>query len=113
MLAGVAKSAFTDGAPSGVRGFCLVAGRLHLTGTTNLLRCGKNACSAADMVARTDDRPWGANNPVWELGTGPSARYPRDIGGLDVPIYVIVWVGDDPAENDGDPVSRRSAALRL
>jgi len=102
VLAGVAKSVFTDGAPSGVR-ILPGGGRLDLTGATNLLRCGKNACSVADMVARTEDRPWGANNPVWQ----PYAYGPLDTlatSAFDVPIYVIVWVGDDPAENDGDPV---------
>src|SRR3954470_7079823 len=102
VLAGVAKSAFTDGAPAGVR-IVPGGGRLDLTGATNLLRCGKNACSAADMVARTDDRPWGANNPVWQpYAYGPLGTLPTSA--LDVPIYVVVWVGDDPAENDGDPV---------
>jgi len=102
VLAGVAKSVFTDGAPSGVR-ILPGGGRLDLTGATNLLRCGKNACSVADMVARTEDRPWGANNPVWQpYAYGPIGSLATSA--LDVPIYVIVWVGDDPAENDGDPV---------
>ena len=40
-----------------------------------------------------EPRPWGANNPRWQLfAYGP-------LGGA----YVIVWAGDDPAETDGDP----------
>ena len=102
MLTGVARSTFTDGGPSGLR--VLPGGaRLDLTEATNLVRCGKSACSSADVVALSDDRPWGANNPMWQ----PYAYGLLDglaTSALDVPIYVIVWVGDDPGEDDGDPL---------
>jgi hypothetical protein len=102
VLAGVVKSTFTDGASSGVR-LLPGGGRLDLAEATNLVRCGKTVCSAADAVASTDDRPWGANNPMWQ----PYAYGLLDglaTSALDVPIYVIVWVGDDPGEDDGDPL---------
>lgn len=102
VLAGGVKSSFIDGPSSGVR---LLPGgaRLDLAEATNQVRCGKNACSTSDLTASTDDRPWGANNPMWQpyayglldrLATSP----------LAVPVYVIVWVADDPAENDDDPL---------
>ena len=55
--------------------------------------------SAVDIVqatgaANAEPRPWGANNPAWR---------PFAFGWLGRTTYVIAWVGDDPAENDGDP----------
>ena len=78
VLDGSTRSAFVDGAPSGSR----------------QLRDGRSV-DLADATSRAngEPRPWGANNPVWQLfAYGP-------VGGA----YVIVWAGDDPAEADGDP----------
>ncbi len=62
---------------------------------TNIANCGKpTACTAADMDETSDLRPWGANNPRWQLfASGP-------LNGN----YVVAWVSDDAAENDGDPL---------
>jgi type IV pilus assembly PilX-like protein len=62
---------------------------------TNIANCGKlTACTAAEMDAVSDLRPWGANNPRWQLfAFGP-------LNGS----YVVAWVSDDAAENDGDPL---------
>ncbi len=47
----------------------------------------------------TDDRPWGTNNPNWR-----PYRYGRlSPGGPAQDLYVVILVGDDPAENDGNP----------
>ncbi len=57
----------------------------------------------AQMDAVTADRPWGMNNPRWQtFGSG----WLRDIAPLaDAPhVYVVVWIGDDPLETDGDPL---------
>ena len=74
----VTRSVFVDGAPSGSR----------------QLRDGRSIDLAdATSQANGEPRPWGANNPRWQLfAYGP-------LGGA----YVIVWAGDDPAETDGDP----------
>lgn len=101
-LAGTMTSAFIDGPPSGLRD--TVAGPLDLTATTNLMRCGKaTSCSEADMTERTDDRPWGPNNPRWQLYASGSIA---DIvsGAIASWMYVVVWIADDPSDNDDDPL---------
>jgi hypothetical protein len=71
---------------------------------TNLATCGHTgSCTNAEVTAFTVDRPWGPNNPRWRLfghgrlGTLVSA------GSAVAPIEVVVWIGDDPADADGDP----------
>lgn len=102
VLNGTTTSAFIDGVP-GVR--TLEDGTtIDLTQATNMVRCGNVACSEADLVAITDERPWGANNPRWQLyAYGPmDEMLPTDT--INSRMYVIVWVADDPSENDGLPL---------
>jgi hypothetical protein len=62
---------------------------------TNIANCGKTTwCSAAEMDAVSDLRPWGTNNPRWQLFAFGELNH----------CYVVAWVGDDAAENDGDPL---------
>jgi hypothetical protein len=102
ILDGRAVSRFVDGAPEGRRR--LADGRsIDLAAVTGAVVCGRATCSDADMDAKTGDRRWGANNPRWRLyayGT-LDGMVGRPLGSRS---YVVVWVGDDPAENDGDPL---------
>ena len=100
-LGGLAVAPQSDGAPSGVR---RVAGSsVDLAAETNRQNCGRtSACSAADLAAISAERPWGVNNPVWQLflfaplaGLG-EFRFATDM-------YVLVWVADDGRETDGRP----------
>jgi hypothetical protein len=50
----------------------------------------------ATAIANGEPRPWGANNPVWRL---------FGYGWLGPQMYVVIWAGDDFAENDGDPLT--------
>lgn len=83
---------------------------LDLDRLINRLNC-RNAlgCTAPSLVALTPQRPWGANNPVWQLyAYGPLATFlpglPGPPGGAnDASQYVVVLLADDPSENDGDP----------
>jgi hypothetical protein len=69
---------------------------------TNIANCGKTTwCSTAEMDAVSDLRPWGTNNPRWQLFA---------FGELNRS-YVVAWIGDDAAENDGDPLRDGSAGL--
>ncbi len=104
LLAGGVRSTFVDGAPVGTR--TLADGSVvDLQALTNLANCQRaGACSNADMDAVTADRPWGANNPRWRLyaygwldGVLPS-------GTIGSRYYVVVYVADDPSEDDGDPL---------
>ena len=104
ILRGAAASTFGDGPPPAIR--LLPDGTsLDLVAATNVERCAQTVCADAQMAAVTVERPWGANNARWQVyGSGwlrdltPQAR--------DVPhAYVVVWVGDDPLETDGDPLT--------
>lgn len=101
LLAGRVDAIFRDGAPGGTR---RVAGtEVDLDRNTRLLRCGRpSGCSEEERARPAADRPWGANNPAWQLvAWGPLGRLVPDAPGGDV--YVAVWIGDDPDEADDDP----------
>lgn len=103
-LAGAEQGSLADGAPSGVRAIP-GGGVVSLTAETNMLNCGKAlACTAAQMDANSDERPWGANNPRWRLyAHGPL----DDLTQLarPAPCYLAVWIADDTRETDGDPLT--------
>jgi hypothetical protein len=104
VLDGTITSAFIDGLPSGERDMP-DGSRINLTEATNMLRCGKvTTCSDADFIERTDERPWGSNNPRWQLyAYGPLEQMiPTET--INSAMYVIVWAADDPAENDNNPL---------
>lgn len=103
LLDGTAKSALVDGAPSGVR--VLSDGtQLNLTEVLNIANCEKvSACTNPQMQTPTTARPWGTNNPQWQLFAYGKAN---DIlpQGINSPYYVVVLIGDDPSESDNDPL---------
>ena len=102
IVSGVSTSTFTDGPPSGIR--VLPGGtEIDLTTVTHTMRCGQPACRGTDVTAVTSARPWGSNNPVWQLyAYGPLNRM-LPAGAIDSHMYLMVWVADDPSENDNDP----------
>jgi hypothetical protein len=79
LLSGGTLSAFVDGPPSGLR-------QLGDGSAVDLTQ--------ATTAANAEPRPWGANNPIWRV---------FGFGWLGSRTYVIAWVADDPADNDGDP----------
>src|SRR5262249_13873101 len=104
ILNGTTTSAFIDGPASGNR--TLPDGTtLNLTDATNMVRCGKTTCSDADLVANTEEHPWGVNNPRWQLYAYGPLQDIIPTGTINPRDYVIVWVADDPAECDGDPLT--------
>ena len=108
-LSGLATSTLTDGASSGVR---FVAGAaVDIDAITSELRCGRRAgCGDGDMDAFSAERPWGRDNPRWQLfAWSPLSRMTPSIA-PDRDTYVLVWVADDPADNDGDPRQDGSTA---
>jgi hypothetical protein len=103
LLAGFVSSTFTDGTAVSPRR--LPDGTLlDLAAATNIHRCGEITCTDAQMDAITAERPWGVNNARWQLyGSG----WLRDLApGTDAPhVYIVIWIGDDPLETDGDPLT--------
>jgi hypothetical protein len=103
ILQGSTRSAFIDGSPSGNRTMS-DGTTLDLTQATNMANCGKiTTCSDADMDAATEDRPWGENNPRWNLYAYGPLNQIVPTGTVNSNMYVVVWVGDDQSENDDDP----------
>jgi hypothetical protein len=104
IISGAQTSAFIDGPADGTLR-TVPGGSLSLLQATNLVNCAKvETCSDADLNALTNERPWGKNNPRWKLyAYGPmSDMLPTNT--INSPIYVIVWVADDPSENDCLPL---------
>ena len=104
ILNGSVTSAFIDGPPFGQRSMPN-GSTIDLTEATNMVRCGKiTTCSDTDLTAYTDERPWGSNNPVWQLyAYGPlSDMLPTNT--INSNVYVVVWIADDPAESDCNPL---------
>jgi hypothetical protein len=96
VLTGLAVSSFVDGPPGSRR---LPDGMFtDLHALTSMLNCGRPVCREADLDETREDRPWGRNNPRWQLyGYG---RLPDDSR-----VYAVVWVADDPSETDMDPLT--------
>ncbi|MEO6212116.1 MAG: pilus assembly PilX N-terminal domain-containing protein [Vicinamibacterales bacterium] len=101
MLAGTTISGFIDGA-SGAPKILPGGGTLTLTSATTELQ---SATDTANL--------WGANNPQWRLfAWGPLRDVASDLT-IDSPMYVAVWVADDPAETDGNPLADTNGTLTL
>lgn len=101
VLDGSIVSSRADGPPGGLR-----APRpglaVDLDVLTNLLTCGRQApCTGAQRMAVSIDRPWGDRNPRWRPFLYTLLDDVRDPL-HPAPPYVVVWVGDDEAELDGD-----------
>jgi hypothetical protein len=113
ILAGTAQSGFVDGA--------MTAAKTLPGGGTMTLCCGSNTATA-QLQAETDTlNLWGANNPQWKLfAWGPLGdMLPNNQ--IDSPMYVAVWVADDPADGadgvngsiDGNPLLDVNGTLTL
>jgi hypothetical protein len=103
LLSGTVRS-FVDGAPSGAR--TLADGStIDLTQAVNRVNCQHTTtCSEIDMNAVTAERPWGVNNPRWQLYAYGKLADILPSGTINSPYYVVVFVADDPSETDGDPL---------
>jgi hypothetical protein len=79
--------------------------RAGLSELTARATCGQaGACTDTDRIAFTAARPWGPNNPQWRVfGHARLDRFIPDGTGLP-PTVVVVWIADDPADVDGDPL---------
>jgi PilX N-terminal len=89
MLRGLARSAFVDGPPSGPR------------------NVGATVVDLGDetRMINGEDRPWGGNNPNWNLFAYGRLDRMAPAGTAHSEMFVMAWVADDPSENDGDPMT--------
>ncbi len=104
VLSGSRRSTFTDGVPGGVRGLP-GGGAVDLTASTNMLNCRKvTNCTTPQMNASSRERPWGVNNPRWQLyAFGPMEQLTEL--SRPAPCYLAVWIADDGREQDGDALA--------
>ena len=106
ILAGGVQSAFIDGSPTGPK-------ELPGGGTVTLC-CGSSGSITGQLQADTNSvSTWGANNPQWRLfAWGPLGdMLPNNA--IDSPMYVAVWIADDPAETDNNPFADVNGTLNL
>jgi PilX N-terminal len=101
ILSGASQSAFVDGA-AGVSKTLPGGGTITLTSATTALQSDTDTLNL-----------WGPNNPQWKLfAWGPlSNMLPNNQ--IDSSMYVAVWVADDPAETDANPLTDGNGTLTL
>jgi len=67
-----------------------------------------------EVQAQTDRlRYWGTNDPRWQWYARGFASELLPGGGLNSNVYLMVFVGDDPSEEDGDPTRDSNGVLTL
>jgi hypothetical protein len=101
VLAGAATAGFFDGAHGQRRSG---GSTIDLDRETAWLWCDAPACGGRSPDTSTSARPWGRNNPRWTVYASGAAAALLGAGASSAPGYVVVWVGDDAAENDADPL---------
>jgi hypothetical protein len=110
VLLGTHASMAVDGAP-GPRSVTPDVS-IDLVTLTNQLTCGRpTLCSDAQVRVTTRERPWGANNPRWRLFVHQFLP-PPPLPTATPPVYTIVWLADDAAETDGDPLADGAGAAQ-
>ena len=110
VIVGAVRSTFIDGPPAGTR---TVHGgtSIDLVRAVNLANCQKStACTVSELDAVTAQRPWGVNNPRWQLFGYGRMRDLLPSSAIDVPWYAILLAGDDPA-HAADVIAVRAEAF--
>ena len=104
VLSGAASSSFTDGASIGSR---------TLPGGTAVVLCCSAGSLTADVQQRAfGGRDFGADTPQWQIfAWGRVADWLPTR--LSTNVYVAVWIADDPADGDGNPVVDSNGILLL
>lgn len=105
ILTGTAQSGFIDGA--------MTSAKTLPSGGTIRLCCGQNTATG-ELQANTDTlNLWGANNPQWKLFAWGPLHDMLPNNQIDSPMYVAVWIADDPAESDGNPAADVNGTLTM
>ena len=113
ILNGEVQSSFIDGLTIGTR--TLPDGStIDLAAATNMLNCGKTTtCTTTEMNAWSAERPWTTNNPRWQLYAFSPLADIIETGTILSPMYVAVWLADDPGEVDGVPTMDVNGVLLM
>lgn len=105
VLSGAAVSSFTDGASIG--------SRTLPAGGTVILCCGAGSLTAAVQARAHLGRSWGGDTPQWQIYAWGPAQSWLPAGRIVSPVYVSVWVADDPADGDGNPAADTNGVVEL
>ncbi len=110
LLSGSRSATLVDGAPRGTR--TLSDGSvIDLQQIVNVANCQKaSACTPAELTAVSGRRPWGMNNPRWQLYAYGPLRSMLPASVVDSPWYVVLLVADDPLLDD-DVIALRGEAF--
>lgn len=102
VLQGLQTSCCIDG-PTGTPRALGDGSSIEPAALANIANCAHAApCSAAELDAFTPDRPWGPNNPRWQLyAHGPLSTFTGSVS--NSPMYIVVLIADDPSEQDSNP----------
>jgi hypothetical protein len=110
ILGGITQSGFVDGSMTGSKSLP--------GGGTMTLCCGTNTATG-QLQAETDTlNLWGTNNPQWKLYAWGPLKDMLPNSEIDSPMYVAVWIADDPADGtggvaDGNPLLDVNGTLTL
>jgi hypothetical protein len=74
----------------------------------NLVTATQNLQSSSDAL-----NLWGTNNPTWRLFAYGRLQDILPNNAIDSNMYLAVWVADDPADNDGNPLVDGNGTLTL
>jgi hypothetical protein len=105
ILTGSVKSSLIDGSDTAAK---------SVPGGNRILLCCSASSVTGQLQALTDTANlWGTNNPKWKLfAYSPLKNMLPDIE-IDSPSYIAVWIADDPAEIDDDPLADANGTLTL
>jgi hypothetical protein len=77
--------------------------RLDLDAVTHELQAESNSSAV-----------WGADSPAWQLFVwGPLAAAASGATGMQTTCYLAVWIADDGADGDGNPLADSNGRVRL
>ena len=90
------RSTWVDGPPGGLRALSN-GSTIDLSEVVNQASCHKpTACSLADLIALSPDRPWGIDNPRWTLYAHGALQSMLPPGGESA-CYVVLLIGNGPS----------------
>jgi hypothetical protein len=105
ILSGATQSSYIDGG--------MTEPKALPAGGTLTLCCG-TASATGQLQADTNYvGQWGTNNPQWRLFAWGPLREMLPNTTIESPMYMAVWVADDPAEIDGNPAADVNGTVTL